>query len=82
MGHLLFLIIHIVCLVAFIPALIVTVPLHIIYAVLHKGRKSTADADDLKKCPDCAEMIKIDAKVCRHCGRRFSPLEIAESLAP
>jgi hypothetical protein len=25
----------------------------------------------LKKCPDCAEHIRADAKVCRHCGFRF-----------
>lgn len=24
-----------------------------------------------KKCPDCAEMVLVDARVCRHCGYRF-----------
>jgi uncharacterized protein UPF0547 len=24
-----------------------------------------------KRCPDCAERIKVDARVCRHCGYRF-----------
>lgn len=28
-------------------------------------------AADGRKCPDCAELIKADAKVCRHCGKRF-----------
>jgi len=26
-----------------------------------------------KKCPHCAEWIKADAKVCRHCGRDVAP---------
>lgn len=25
-----------------------------------------------KKCPDCAETILVDAKVCKHCGFRFA----------
>ncbi len=24
---------------------------------------------DLKKCPYCAEVVKREAKVCKHCGR-------------
>lgn len=28
-----------------------------------------------RKCPHCAELIKPDAKVCKHCGRDVSPEE-------
>ncbi len=30
-----------------------------------------AAAVDEKKCPDCAEMVKAEARVCRFCGHRF-----------
>jgi hypothetical protein len=26
-----------------------------------------------EKCPDCAETVLADAKVCKHCGYRFAP---------
>jgi hypothetical protein len=32
-----------------------------------------------KKCPDCAETVLADARVCKHCGYRFAP---AASSAP
>ena len=32
--------------------------------------------DDEQICPDCAEIIKLAAKVCKHCGFRF-PMEAA-----
>jgi hypothetical protein len=32
---------------------------------------------DEKKCPDCAELIKKNAAVCKHCGHRFTSEEIA-----
>lgn len=30
-----------------------------------------ADPERTKKCPDCAELVQPDARVCKHCGCRF-----------
>lgn len=30
------------------------------------------DRGSSRKCPSCAELIKYEAKVCKHCGREFS----------
>lgn len=31
--------------------------------------KRKLDEGNVKKCPHCAEIIKREAKVCKHCGR-------------
>jgi hypothetical protein len=33
--------------------------------------RSHNDDPGHKRCPDCRELIRTDAKVCRHCGYRF-----------
>lgn len=30
-------------------------------------------SEGMQKCPHCAEFIKVDAKVCRYCGRDVRP---------
>lgn len=27
------------------------------------------------RCPECRELIRADAKLCKHCGTRLSPIE-------
>jgi hypothetical protein len=34
-----------------------------------------------KKCPDCAETVLADAKVCKHCAYRFAPAAVGNQEA-
>jgi len=33
-----------------------------------------------KKCPDCAERIKLEARVCRYCGHEFPEEDVREKV--
>ncbi len=41
----------------------------------------TMQACDTKKCPICAEIIKLEAIKCRFCGESFDPAEVARQVA-
>ena len=92
MPHVIFIVLHLVCLFFFPLGLIGTIPLHIIYAAMSSAQKSNKAIEKnpgisgFKKCPDCAELIKLEARKCKHCSREFSTDETRsawmDSLAP
>ncbi len=57
----------------------------IILAVLPPAVSETGDASLYRKCPQCAEVVRTEAKICRYCRSDLPPLEppvaIPEELA-
>ena len=47
-------------------------------AVLMYFVSGVTRGDATRKCPQCAESIKAEAKVCKHCGRDVAPAGLQE----
>lgn len=46
------------------------------------GSTSTKWGRAKRKCPHCAEVILLEAKVCKHCGRDVQPGEEKDEVRP
>lgn len=38
--------------------------------------QSAIDAGQAKRCPDCAEPVRAQARICRYCGHDFATLTL------
>lgn len=45
------------------------------------GEHETPTPDTHVKCPDCAELVRKEARVCKHCGCRLVPQVEAKPAA-
>lgn len=84
MGHLVFFVMHVIALLFATLALWITIPLHLIYGAASARSRAQptpqAAADGAHPhpsthvhCPDCAELVLKQAKVCRFCGCKLTP---------
>ena len=84
MANLFFIILHICAVLFGVVWLVFTVPFHLIYLNSKKSKKelkkqtkimekqvkeTKKEKSSLVQCPYCAEDIKKEAKVCKHCGK-------------
>jgi hypothetical protein len=51
-----------------------------IIALPHALIMSPLESKDLRKCPCCAEFIKREALVCKHCGQKIPSSEVKEKM--
>lgn len=78
MGHLVFVCLHVVALAFAAGGLLLTIPLHVIYAAMSGPRRAAAaasqtDTTPQRRCPECRELVRADARKCKHCGSALQP---------
>ena len=59
---------------------IVALPADMLMKSNAKALEQRQLAAGMKKCPDCAELVKADALVCRYCGREMQQGTAAAAL--
>ena len=56
------------------PALFITIPLHILVNVIRSRPTAEQPTPDTHvHCPDCRELVRKDAKICKHCRCQLTP---------
>jgi hypothetical protein len=75
MGHLIFIVLHLVALFFGAILLFLTIPAHLIFAAIRSKKRdpNTPRPDTHVRCPDCKEFVLKDATVCKHCGCKLIP---------
>ena len=48
----------------------------------HAAEKEVLASGTMKKCPFCAELVKAEAKICKHCGKYFPSDIPTDDLSP
>ena len=77
MGHIVFLAMHVLALLFGAVMLFVTIPAHLIYSAFSGGgakRDPEAPRPDTHvRCPQCRELVRKDASLCKHCRCSLIP---------
>lgn len=77
MGHAIFIVMHLGLLMFAPLGLLLSIPLHLIYSAAgSRGRVPPTERVSRRthvRCPDCKELVRKDARKCRHCGTPLVP---------
>ena len=62
--------------IAVILAILAAAAVAVVWIFVALARRGDASSSSMpgqaqKKCPDCAEFVRMEARVCKHCGYRF-----------
>ena len=73
MGNFIFIVLHIIAVLFGFWMLIITIPAHLIYVAVSGRSEPAATSETHVKCPDCAELVLKEARVCKHCVCKLVP---------
>ena len=86
MGHALFIVLHLAALLFGFWGLILTVPLHLIYSAMSGPASARSNGEEHDgehvRCPECRELVRADARKCKHCGVALTPAMQAPTPSP
>ncbi len=51
-------------------------PLAILFIAIAQEKEGTVGAGETKRCPNCAETIRAEARICRYCNTEFDQAEL------
>jgi uncharacterized paraquat-inducible protein A len=72
-GHLVFFMLHLAALLLAPVGLFVTLPVHLVYAAVSARKPVEPTPQTHMRCPDCRELVRKDANVCKHCHCKLTP---------
>jgi hypothetical protein len=67
----------------FLLSVVLSPLIGLIFVLLAKARPSTPDGEIITtdthvRCPDCRELVRADARKCKHCGTALVPQKLAQ----
>lgn len=80
MGHIVFLVLHLLAILLGFVLLFVTIPAHLIYSAARSRRSTESDRGDTTRCPTCREVVRRDASRCKHCGETLVPSKVTNPM--
>jgi len=58
----------------FLLAIFISPIIALIIVLCVRDLKNKEDTGSMRRCPKCAELIKMQAKICKHCGNEDLPV--------
>jgi cytochrome c oxidase assembly factor CtaG len=70
-------VLHVIAFLFAAVLLFITIPAHLIYIAVKAKKRDPSAPNPFThvRCPDCKELVRKEATVCKHCGCKLVPQE-------